>query len=366
MNSYRFADVILPFAVKGKFTYKITEALSDSILPGCRVVVQFGKKKLLSGIVSALHSNISEYENIKEIIDVLETNPSVNEKQLKLWEWMSSYYMCTLGEVMKAALPSALSLESESLITVNRESVSEGLPDEASSLVIRMIKDQGPVTIKNLPPTIGKKHTLLIVNKLISEGILHTGESIREFYKPREEAFIILSDGLEESKLGEILDSLFKAPQQYNILTTYIRLSGFTDITGSQPVLKSLLLKEAGSSSANLNPLVRKGILKQVFIETGRLQPSRGETTAANSLSAEQSATLEHIREQFINKDVVLLHGVTSSGKTEVYIHLIEEQLKKGKQVLYMLPEIALTAQIIERLRKHFGPVTGSVSFKIQ
>ncbi len=294
-----YADIILPLAVKGRFTYLIPDNLSGKIIPGSRVLVQFGNKKVYSGIVRKLHNEPPDILNIRSVTDVLDPLPLVNEAQLKLWSWISEYYMCTEGEVMKAALPSAFCLEGQ------------------------------------------------------SSGI------VKEKYKPREETFIELFACFTDEELNKILDDLARAPKQYEILTAWLRITGYSGGSGIKPIRKSLLLKESGSSPGALEALIGKGILSAVSLEVGRLEDRETAREPVKILSSSQLEAYGSICRQFTEKDIVLLHGVTSSGKTEIYIHLIEEQLKLGKQILYLLPEIALTAQIILRLRKHFGKVTG-------
>jgi len=286
-----FADIILPLAVRGKFTYLIPDEIAEDVKPGVMVTVQFGRRNLYSGIVYRLHDSKPEIKNIKPIISIYDKNPFINESQLRLWLWISEYYLCSEGEVMKAALPSEISLNN---------------------------------------------------------------------YKPRFETFICLSRKYTETDLNEILDKLKKAPRQQDILSAYIRLTEYGD-TGSEikPVNKSVLLSEAHSSPGILDALIDKGILLSASQSVSRIPVTDSYKEPIKKLSEAQSVAFESIKKQFIEKDIVLLHGVTSSGKTEIYIHLIEEQLKKGKQVLYMLPEIALTTQIILRLKKHFGDVTG-------
>jgi len=295
----RFADIILPLAVKGRFTYRIPDNISGKITLGVRVLVQFGNKKLYSGIVSKLHNDPPCIQNIRSIIDVLDTNPLVNEIQLKFWQWISEYYMCTEGEVVNAALPSAFCLEG---------SVSE---------------------------------------------------KVKEKYKPRKETFIELNKMFTDKELNKILNDLSRAPKQYEILSTWLRITGYTGGSGIKPVRKSSLLKETDSSPGALEALIGKSILSSVSLEVGRLEESEPERESLKILSSGQAIAYNSICSQLKEKNIVLLHGVTSSGKTEIYIHLIEEQLKLGKQILYLLPEIALTVQIILRLRKHFGKVTG-------
>ncbi len=298
MNSH-FADIILPLAVKGTFTYLIPDELADNILTGTRVLVQFGNRKLYSGIVHRIHDDFPSGINIRSIYRVLDPFPVVNEIQLKFWHWISEYYMCSIGEVMKAALPSDLCLE----------------------------------------------------------GV--TSVPVPEKYKPREETFVRLTSDFSDSELNEILDKLVKAPKQYNLLTTYLSLSGYEQGKRDKPVKKSLLIKETRSSPESIEGLVKKKILSLLTVETGRLTDAAFPAEPLKVLSKAQSATLDAINGIFRDKEIALLNGVTSSGKTEIYMHLIEEQLKNGMQVLYLLPEISLTAQIIQRLNKHFGAVTG-------
>jgi primosomal protein N' (replication factor Y) len=290
MSNNRFADIILPLAVKGRFTYTIPEDIAERIRPGVIVSVQFGGRKSYSGVVCNIHNKAPEVKNVRPVIEVHSGIPIINEYQLKLWQWISDYYLCSEGEVMKAAMPSGISQNS---------------------------------------------------------------------FKPRVETFIELSSKFTEVELNEILDKLKKAPRQQDILCAYIRLTGYSTGSEISPLGKSLLLSEAHSTSGILEVLLKKGILKSASLPVSRITETDSLKEPVKRLSKAQSAAYESIRSQFTEKDIMLLHGVTSSGKTEIYIHLIEEQLSKGKQVLYMLPEIALTTQIILRLKRHFGAVTG-------
>ena len=299
MMENHFADIILPLAVKGTFTYSIPEELNGKISPGSRVLVQFGNRKLYSGIVYKIHDESLTAINIRPVSRILDPAPVVNEIQLNLWFWISEYYLCSIGEVMKAALPSDMCLE----------------------------------------------------------GV--TEVPVQEKYRPREETFVKLASDFTDNELNEILDKLANAPIQFKILTDYISLSGYADNKLNRPVKKSVLLKQAQSSPGSIDGLIRKGILSLLSLETGRLTDTESPAEPLKVLSKEQHTAFNAIHGIFIEKEIVLLHGVTSSGKTEIYIHLIEEQLKQGRQVLYLLPEIALTTQIIQRLQKHFSGVTG-------
>ncbi len=290
MTNALFADIILPLAVRGRFTYRIPENIAEKVSPGTMVTVQFGGRKLYSGIVCSVHEKAPDVKNIRPVISVAEGTPLINASQLKLWLWISEYYLCSEGEVMKAAIPSEISLNN---------------------------------------------------------------------YKPRLETFINLSRKYSEGELNEILDKLKKAPRQQDILSAYIRLTGYTAETDILPISKSLLLSESHCSAGILETLTDKGILTSASQPVSRIPDTDSYKEPIKRLSEAQSVAFGSIKTQFLEKDIVLLHGVTSSGKTEIYIHLIEEQLKKGKQVLYMLPEIALTTQIILRLKRHFGGITG-------
>jgi primosomal protein N' (replication factor Y) (superfamily II helicase) len=297
MTINRFADIILPIAVRGRFTYRIPDSLLDKIKPGVRVTVPFGSKNLYFGIVIAIHDRQPDVKKLRSIIAVPDLVPAVNETQLKLWLWISEYYLCSEGEVMKAALPSETSLEG---------------------------------------------------------------------YRPRMETFIGLSREYTDKELNEILDKLAKAPRQQELLLFYINLTGYTEGLSVKLVSKQLLLSEAKSSHAIIETLIRKGILKTISSEVTRLARSISFREPVRQLSDSQLAAFDSIKAQFREKEIVLLHGVTSSGKTEIYIRLIEEQLNMGKQVLYMLPEIALTTQIILRLKKALWRCNRGISFPLQ
>lgn len=290
MSDTRFADIILPLAVKGRFTYAIPQDLIDEIKVGVMVTVQFGGRNLYAGIVCKIHDTAPDIKTVRSVIKINEMVPPVNEYQLRLWLWISEYYLCSEGEVLKAALPDENSFSS---------------------------------------------------------------------FKPRLETFVSLAGMFAEADLNLMLDKLKKAPRQFDILSNYIRLTGYE--TGKEIIAinRTLLLTDSNSSQTALNGLISKGILSTGARPISRITEKDDFKEVIKPLSEPQEVAFESIKKQFGEKEIVLLNGVTSSGKTEIYIHLIEEQLKKGKQVLYMLPEIALTTQIILRLKRHFGKVTG-------
>ena len=297
--SFMFADIILPLAAKGRFTYAVPESLSTLIRPGMRAVVQFGNKKVYTGIVSECHNNPPSVASLRDIAGLPDTEALVTDCQLRLWNWIADYYMCTHGEVMKAAVPSAL----------------------------------------------------------FPEGIISV--PLAEKYRPRTVTYIEPAERFNDHQLNGILDKLARAPGQADLLTAYLEIADYHDGAVNEAVSKAQLLKKSRSSPAILKALVKKGILSEAQRNIGRLEESEQPPEPIKQLSEHQQAAHDSLLRLMKEKETIVLHGVTSSGKTEIYIHLIEEQLKRGRQVLYLLPEIALTGQIITRLSRHFGRLTG-------
>ena len=359
MKKELFAKVILPLAVRGTFTYRIPEELTGKVFQGSRVVVSFGNKRLYSGIVAEISPSIpAEERTIKEISDLLDKTPVINPLQLEFWKWISEYYMCSQGEVMRAAIPSGLSLESETLIRSNPAfSDIHSLDSEAMKLY-NTIENKAAVYLKGLPARINERSTIKILNELVIKNAVITGQSIREKYKPKEEIYIVLSMKYTDNELNNILDNLIRAPKQHNLLSVYLRLTGYSSGADLFPVKRSVLLKESGALPSSVNTLVKKGIFVSLTLESSRLKNVLESPLPLRQLTPLQAGALEKVKNLIKEKGIVLLYGVTSSGKTELYIHLIEEQLRNNRQVLYLLPEIALTTQIVERLRKHFGNST--------
>ena len=351
-----YADVILPFAVKGSFTYRVPQEFVKKISRGSRVVVQFGSKRLYSGLAINLTTEPGESGKLKDILEVLDPAPVLSDSHLDLWKWISEYYMCSPGEVMKAAIPSGLFLESETLIRLNPGFNAYSTLDTEAAYIFNIIGNKGAVTLKSLPGVTGTKSTMRIVDELIKKNALIAGESLSEKYSPREEIFVTLSRKYSDRELNEILDSLSKAPKQHDLLVAFLRNSGYSSGSELNPVRRSDLLKDTGALLSSLTALIRKGIMVSVNFEVSRIMISKDMVEPLRILSPVQDEAMASIKEHFRSKDIVLLHGITSSGKTEIYIHLIEEQLAAGNQVLYLLPEIALTGQITQRLQKHFGP----------
>ncbi|HIO71498.1 MAG TPA: DEAD/DEAH box helicase, partial [Flavobacteriales bacterium] len=353
-----FADVILPLALRQFYTYRVPFEMGDEVQVGKRVVVQFGKSKVYSAIVFSIHETAPSNYQAKYILSVLDSKPIVNGTQLKHWQWISAYYMCTIGEVMASALPSGLKLASESLIELNPEYNSEQVPiNDKEFLIVDALEIHGSLNLGEVSKIIDQKITIPLIKSMLEKGVITVTEKLKKKFKPKTVSCVRLAKGVDnEEDLKVIFDQLSKAPKQLELLMGYITMSNRYH-TGPSEVLKLELLKSTSSSSGILNQLVKKEVLELYNKEIGRLTMSsaNAENGALVQLTDPQKKSFSQINKLHQTKEVVLLHGITSSGKTEIYIKLIQKVLGKGQQVLYLLPEIALTAQIITRLRKHFG-----------
>ncbi|MFN8211260.1 MAG: primosomal protein N' [Bacteroidales bacterium] len=355
MGKELYAEVILPLAVRGSYTYRVPEMLKDKLEPGSRVVVNFGSRKLYSGIVFSLSDTAGDASSLKEISEVLDPYPVINAKQISFWRWISEYYMCTTGEVMRAAMPSGLCLESETRLSVNPIFSSFTSLGKESFMLFNIISNKQEISVKQLPAAIDEQSTIRLLNDLVKKNAIVSGETISESYKPKEERYVVLPRQYTDSELNAILDKLRLAPKQLEAMLSYLRITGYSAGSDLFPLAIKNLLKESGAPPSSVSTLIRKGFLVLLTLEASRLEKGPSETEPASSLSTAQEKAFSEIKNLMPVKDIVLLHGVTSSGKTEIYIRLINEYLDSGKQVLYLLPEIALTTQIISRLKKHFG-----------
>ena len=349
-----FINVILPIPLERSFTYSITEEEATLLQPGMRVAVPFGKSKIYTGIVHSVHQDPPEVYEAKEIHQLLDDYPIINAIQLKHWEWIASYYMCTLGEVVRSALPSAFLLESETLVVRNTEyevDENELLDDEF--LVYEALQHQSILKVQEVSAIIERKNVLPILQRLLEKKIILLKEEVYEQYKPKLVRYVKL--GAEygaDDKLEALLNSLTRAPKQSQVVLTLFQLQG----RNQKPIKISELEKTSNTSKAVIKSLVDKGILEEYFIKTDRVNfGGSSDDSETKNLNEYQKSSLIDIKKAFKEKKVTLLKGVTSSGKTEVYVKLIEECLEKGLQALYLLPEIALTTQLISRLQEYFG-----------
>ena len=358
-----FADVLLPLPVGGKFTYRVPFELNQSMKEGIRVVVQFGPRKIYTAIVTRLHEEPPRDHIPKYILSVLDENPVISPVQRSFWDWLAGYYLCHPGEVMNAALPSALKLASESKIALNPLLPGDlSCLNEKELLLVEALHHRKTIAISEVAKILDQQKIIPIIKTLIEKGVILPEEELNDPYKPKREVFVRLTPeySTDEDAMKLLFDQLEKrARRQLEILMTFIRMSqfGFGDL---KEVRRVDLLKQSKGSSALIENLVEKGVMETYEKLVNRLD-FQGEETSTEmiELTNGQQDTLGRIKELFEDKDVVLLHGVTSSGKTELYIKLIRDVIDQGKQVLFLLPEIALTTQIITRLRKYFGSRVG-------
>jgi primosomal protein N' (replication factor Y) len=361
MASQLYVDVILPLALQATYTYSVPLEMETLIQPGVRVVVSFGQRKLYSALVYRAHTDKPQVQQVKDIIQVIDTTPILLSSQYKLWEWIAEYYMCSLGEVMKAALPSGLKMESDTYVASGSDVDEMDLTDEEMNL-IHLLGQKRKLTIQQLTQKSGLKHPMSLIKSMLERKLLFITEDIESDYSPKTENYIALApEYSDEKKICVLIDSLKRAPaQQRLILAIASQATTPNDLTTAR-VLRKALLEKVDVSASVLKSLIDKGYIIQEEVTTSRIDNDKGEHATCNPLALEnfQINALNEIQSQFSSHDVVLLHGVTSSGKTELYIHLINQVLQNGQQVLYLLPEIALTTQIINRLRKVFGNRVG-------
>ena len=346
-----FAEVILPLALPTTYTYAVPPPFADKIKPGCRVEVVLGKNKRYAGIIKLITSEVPAY-NTKEILNVLDEEPVLYPQQLQLWNWMSQYYMCSEGEVMAAALPAHFKLSSETILLFNEEYGDDfsSLNNEEYLLAeALLIKKQ--LNITEVQQVLDDTHVYPVIKKLIDKKVCVVWEALSERYKTKKENFVLLNPQYDtEAAMGELLNNWTKAPKQMELLLSYLHL-----IKTTGEVTQTELLKKSGATAAQLNGLAEKKILLIEKRTVDRIKTMPKAMEVAFELSPAQQVSLQKVQESFNNQNVCLLHGVTSSGKTQLYVKLIEAYYKQGKQVLYLLPEIALTAQMIRRLQFHFG-----------
>jgi primosomal protein N' (replication factor Y) len=350
---HHFIDVILPIPLQKAFTYHITKAESEFLEAGMRVAVPFGKNKIYTALVYKIHQNPPIAYEAKTIHQILDEKPIVTDLQLKHWEWIADYYMCSVGEVMRAAMPNAFILESETIITINEKvTIQDSDLKDEEFLVYEALQHQSSLKISDVVSILDKKTVLPIINGLVEKGAINLQEELYEKYQPKLVRYVKLHENHKsQEKLQELLEELSRAPKQREVILTLFTLEAST----KQPVKVSELVERSGASNAVIKSLIDKTILEEYHIQTDRIQFEGEGEADAKKLSEAQQEAFEEIESIFKEKSVVLLHGVTSSGKTEIYVQLIQKQLELGKQVLYLLPEIALTTQLVQRLQDYFG-----------
>ncbi|TGD58179.1 replication restart helicase PriA [Flavobacterium humi] len=347
-----FVEVILPIALPQTFTYRVSEAEFHYLKPGMRIAVPFGKSKFYTGLAAQLHHNEPSLYEAREIHQIIDEKPIVTEIQLRHWEWIASYYMCTIGEVFRSALPSALMLESETVISaVKSYIVGEASLSDDEYLILEALSQQSSLKMQEVAVILGKKNVFQVIQSLLAKNAISLQEEMVEEYKPKLVRYIRLFPEFNSNeKLEELLLILKNAQKQKEVVLAYFQLQA----SERKPVSVKKLSEFSGTTPAVIKALIDKEIFEEYYIQEDRVSFADSEKEAVR-LNESQTQAFQEIESVFTQKEVCLLHGVTASGKTEVYIRLIEDFLKQEKQILYLLPEIALTTQLVSRLTQYFG-----------
>jgi primosomal protein N' (replication factor Y) len=350
-----FVEVILPLSLAKNYMYRVPFDLNEQTAVGKRVVVQFGKNKIYTALIKSISNTAPELYQAKYIIDVVDEHPIITDQQLQLWDWMTNYYLCNEGDVMSTALPTGLKLASETIIMLREDIEAEEVLTAKEETLIAALNNQKRLTIDEVAVLLGQKTVYPIINSLIEKGLIYIAEEVVEKYRPLLKSFVTLNAFYqEEENLKQLFSILERAPKQLNALLTYIKLYRQQNL-----IPKHQLLEESGCGQAAFKTLLDKEIFKVEKRPVSRLKENEDDFVLNFELSEVQHKALTEIESQFEEKDVVLLHGITASGKTQVYIKLIEKAIEKGGQVLFLLPEIALTTQIVQRIQRYFGDAIG-------
>ncbi len=352
--NYSYCDIILPLFLKNTYTFEIPEALAGQVLPGMRVEVQFGPRRHYAAIVMAVHNNAPSVYKTKPILDLLDTQPIVDERQLKLWRWIAEYYCCTLGEVMIAAVPAGLKLSSETKVQLNPDM---GFDDknlsQAEYLVVETLLNRHELSAEEVRKLLNHKSVMPLLKRMLDKQYILLGESLQRRYKEKSIPFVRFAEPYrsEPSSIQQAFDLIKgNATRQVEALMALIQLN-----RDNSNISVKQLCEKANITSDIVKKLADKGIVEIYDQQVSRLARYGNDSEAAPELTPQQADALALIRQSFEQLPVSLLHGVTGSGKTQLYIELIRDTIAKGEQVLYLLPEIALTAQIVQRLKRHFG-----------
>lgn len=355
MTGARYITVILPLPVAGSFTYRVPPEDAGRVTVGSRVIVPFGKRKFYTGIVTCFDENPPQTYTIKDIISVPDTGPVLRHPQLRLWEWISEYYLCSIGDVYKAAVPPGLKIESETKFELNPDfnaAALDSLPQKEVE-VMKLLEDKGALSAKDIEKETGFSTSPTLLQAMIKRGSVIVAESLVDRYRPHREHLVRLT--FARADADAVADAFAKvkgAPKQERMLLTLLHLS---QLTANDAVTLASLLETSQGTSATLKTLTDKGIAQKITRDVSRFHYSGAPPAGLSPLTPPQQVALSEIHTSFVGHNTTLLHGVTSAGKTEVYAHLASHVLQQGRQVLYLVPEIALTTQLTKRLQNIFG-----------
>lgn len=358
-----FAELLLPVPIPKLFTYRVPYQWNDHIKPGQRAIVQFGDRKILTGLVATIHDKPPHDYEAKYILELLDEFPVVTDQQFKLYQWIADYYMCTLGEVMNAALPAGFKLSSESMVQLhpafNLEETDHAFSEKELILLKRLQHES--LRYSDITKLLGVKHLYSILKSLSGKEAILLFEEVREKYHPKTEKKIRLTPDYNSSASLELLfEKIAAKPKQEAVLLKYLQCVPILHQPDSNKhgLSKKILLTEDISESS-LTTLIRNNIFEEFETVVPRFAVEESREPVVVLLSEDQEQTQAEIFKSFDAHPITLLHGITGSGKTEIYINLIRKALDSDAQVLYLLPEIALTTQIVQRLKKIFGTTMG-------
>ncbi len=359
-----FAQIILPLSLHDSYTYAVPESMQKTIQPGQRVIVQFGQKRLYAALVLSLSATRPKNIEIKEIMQILDEKRVVFPQNFRLWEWIAKYYCCTLGDVFRAALPTGLKLESKSKI-YSTGIETEILLSDKESFILRQLESQS-LFLSDLQKRAGNKFSFPALKSLQAKNLVKIQEKVGEKYKPKTERFIRFHTSIKnESELNSRIEKLGRAKKQLELLYHFCHKTNAFETDQIFQISKKELLERTVFSSNILNELGKKKILVQYQKEVSRIEEEDSSQISMNLLNKYQEEAFQQIKTSFETKQVALIHGITASGKTEIYIHLIDDIIRSGKQALYLVPEISLTTQIIKRLKDVFGKKVGIYHSKL-
>ncbi|MFZ9028715.1 MAG: replication restart helicase PriA [Crocinitomicaceae bacterium] len=357
-----FADVILPVPIRKEFTYRIPFELNDQVFAGCRVIVPFGRAKLLTGIVTSVHEDVPSEYQARYIEYTLDEHPIITVHQYKFWQWISNYYMAPIGDVMNAALPANFKLASETKVVLHPDfNYDPKYFTEREQEIIESLEIRESLDLKEISEILGIKTIQPTIKTLIDKKAIISLEELNEKFTPKTATYIVLEDEYQDEELlNTLISELEGNTSSQKQLEALLKLlsEGNYSAEGCNPVERKTLI-DSGISLSSLNTLEKKSVITQVKMEISRFEDNEDPNSEIKELSEGQKDALAKTHEAFQENKVVLLHGVTGSGKTEIYVQLIQEQLDLGKQVLFLLPEIALTTQLIQRLSAYFGDQIG-------
>ncbi len=357
----RFADVILPVPIPQLFTYRIPRIMNDSIRIGARVIVQFGKGRIMTAVVGKIHHKPPEKYQAKYLIELLDNEPLVTPSQLWLFDWVADYYLCNVGEVMNMALPSGLKVSSQSRIQVNPEFDRLEILSTQEQEFLTVLEEQVSMTYDDATKIMTEGNVNSFIKSLIDKHAIILYEEVKEKYQPKRVKKIRLAAAYADADaVGILLDELSKTPKQQDVILAYLRHVPIQQLLDKNKVgISKSLLGEAATSESSLRTLIKNGILEQNEVIVSRFEEQETGSLQQIVLTADQQRASDQIMEHFGAREIVLLHGITGSGKTEVYVDIIHKVLGSGSQVLFLLPEIALTTQIVLRLKRIFGDKMG-------